>query len=355
MLRRLDWGLLAALGVLAGASLLGLGAGNLPFFFRQLTWFGIAFPVIIIGSVIDWKWLGSRGWFREGLYWISVLLLAISLIQPETIRGTKSWIVIGGFQFEPIEMMKVALILLFAHFFSRRHIAAWQGKNILLSLLYAGIPIGIALLHPDLGAALVIGMLWACFLVAGGINGKRFAAGAMLALVIATLGWFFVLKPYQKDRLVSFMFPERDPLGISYNVIQSKIAIGSAGWFGKGFGRGTQSQLHFLPEAHTDFFFAAFTEEWGMLGALGILLTFLFILFRLASIGSRARDNYSRLIVLGTGCLLVFHFLVNVGSNVGILPVTGIPFPFLSYGGSSVLTIAILIGIIEHIKLESSR
>jgi len=354
-MRKFDWGLLTAFGVLAVASLVGLAASDMTFFWRQLTWYIIAFPVMIAGSFIDWKWLGNRSWFRHGLYWFSVALLAVSFLQPGTIRGTKSWIVVGNFQFEPVELMKVALILLFAHFFSRRHIAAWQGKNILLSLLYAAIPIGVAFLHPDLGAALIIGALWVCFLLAGGINKKRFAAGVLLIIMMGVMGWFLALKPYQKDRLVSFVFPERDPLGVSYNVIQSKIAIGSAGWLGKGFGRGTQTQLHFLPEAHTDFFFAAFTEEWGILGSFALLLTFLFILFKLASIGSRARDNYSRLVIFGVGCLLSLHFFVNVGSNVGIMPVTGIPFPFLSYGGSSILTIAILISIIEHIKLESSR
>jgi len=192
------------------------------------------------------------------------------------------------------------------------------------------------------------------FVLLSGIHGKRFLAGLLILLVIGMLLWTFVFKEYQKERIMTFLIPERDPLGASYNVIQSKIAIGSAGLWGKGFGRGTQARLGFLPASQNDFLFAAFVEEWGMVGAAVLIGAVLFLIYRLIRIGRSARDNFARLMALGGGVFFFVHFLINVGSNVGLLPVTGITLPFFSYGGSNLLTTGVLLGIMEHIKLESS-
>ena len=353
--RNLDFALLGGLFVLACGSLLALASVNMTFFWRQLFFFGVAFLVIFFGSQLDWRWLGGEKWFLWGIYWFSVLLLLASHFQSGTIRGTKSWIVIGNYQFEPAEFAKLALIFVLAHFFSRKHVAAWHTKNIFLSLLYTAIPGFLVLLHPDFGSAMVIFGIWLGFLIMSGVNKKRFLIGFFLGVMMLVLAWAFVLKPYQKDRLTAFIFPERDPFGVSYNVIQSKISIGSAGTFGKGFGSGTQTQLGFLPEAQTDFIFASFTEEWGFLGGLIIILTFVFIIYRLISIGLRGGDNYSKFLVLGTVFVFFIHFFINIGSNVGVMPVTGIPLPFFSYGGSNLLTVATLMSIIQRIKLESSK
>lgn len=352
--KNFDWTLFSCFFILAVGSLLSLASTAPVFFWRQLVWYLIGFFVIFIGSQFDWKWLGNQKWFLYGLYWISVLLLVIAYFQPHTIRETKSWIVFGGSQFQPVEIAKLALLFLLADFFSRRHISAWQLKNIFLSFLYMCIPAGLVLLQPDFGSAIVIIAIWVGFLLLSGINVKRFLVGVGIFIVCLVLSWMFVLMPYQKDRLVGFLFPEQDPFGINYNVIQSKIAIGSAGIFGKGFGLGTQAQLNFLPEDTTDFIFAAFVEEWGLVGGVIILLTFFVLFFRLINVGLGARDNYSKFIVLGAILIFLVHFLVNIGSNLGVMPVTGIPLPFFSYGGSSLLTIAILASIIQHIKIESS-
>ena len=165
--------------------------------------------------------------------------------------------------------------------------------------------------------------------------------------------WGFFLKPYQKDRIFGFIDPQADPLGVNYSVTQSKIAIGSADFWGKGFGAGTQTQLSFLPENHADFIFASFTEEWGLLGASVVLLFFFFVIYRIIHIGLRAKNNDARFIAFGAGLVLTLHFLLNIGSNLGFTPVTGVGFPFFSYGGSHVLTTAILISIIVNINLES--
>jgi len=353
-LRDLDWTLLSALGLLAAGSLLLLASTAFDLFWKQFMWYAIAFTIIVFGSQIDWRWLGNQQWFRGGLYWLAVFLLLISNFQSHTIRGVKSWLVVGGIQFEPVELAKLGLIFVLASFFSRKHLSAWQGKNILLSFVYTIIPAGLIIIHPDFGSTVVVMAIWAGFLLTSGINKKRLAIGVLIAIAGVVLLWSFFLKPYQKDRMTAFLFPERDPFGINYNVIQAKIAIGSAGFLGKGFGGGTQTQLHFLPEPETDFIFSAFIEEWGLLGGLIIILTFFLILYRLIHIGIRAPDNYSKFVVLGTVMILAVHFFINTGSNVGLLPVTGIPFPFFSYGGSSILTASVLISIIEHIKLESS-
>ncbi|MDI6734193.1 MAG: FtsW/RodA/SpoVE family cell cycle protein [Patescibacteria group bacterium] len=352
-IRNFDWILLTSIIVVAFASLITLVSSDVNSFWRQLIWYILVFIVIFFGVHLDWRWLGGQSWFRNGLYWFSVVLLVLSNLQLRTVRGTRSWLFLGSFQFEPVELAKLALILLLADFFSRRHISAWQGRNILSSFIYTLIPTFLVLIHPDFGSAVVLAGIWVGFLMLSGINKKRFLIGFVIVILLGVVIWMFFLKSYQQDRLLGFIFPEHDPLGINYNVNQSKIAIGSAGLWGKGFGGGTQVQLGFLPAAQTDFIFAAFVEEWGFIGGAVIVLTYLIIMYRLINTGLKARDNYSRFIVLGGVLFLAIHFFINLGSNLGFMPVTGIPLPFFSYGGSNLLTMAILIGIIGHIKLES--
>ncbi|MEK7086867.1 MAG: FtsW/RodA/SpoVE family cell cycle protein [Patescibacteria group bacterium] len=350
----LDWLLVGGLIIFAAASLVSLASSNFKFFSRQLIWYVFSFIIIIFGSRLHWRWFLAQPWFRFGLYWFSVTLLVVSNLQSKTIRGTKSWLVLGPVQFEPSELAKLALIFVLAGFFSRRYLAAWRGKNIFVSLGFALVPAVLTAIHPDFGSAAVIMGIWLGFLLVSGINYKRLAVGLLIATTIAVLLWSFFLKDYQKDRLSAFLFPESDPLGINYNVIQSKIAIGSAGFWGKGFGAGTQTQLGFLPEVQSDFLFAAFIEEWGIFGGVLLILTFLFIIFRIIGIGLRAKSNDFKFVSLGAGLVFTIHFFINVGSNLGLVPVAGVTFPFLSYGGSSLLTGSILISIIQHIKIESS-
>ncbi|MGC9610886.1 MAG: FtsW/RodA/SpoVE family cell cycle protein [Minisyncoccia bacterium] len=351
--RDFDWALMGGLLFLALVSLVSLASYDMGFFWRQFAWYALAFGIIFFGAFFNWSWILRWAPFQYGLYWFSILLLLASNFQSHSVRGTKSWLTISGIQFEPEELAKLALIILLAGFFTRRHIAAWRAKNLFTSFFYAALPAVFTAIHPDLGSTIVILSIWVGFVLMGGIHKKRILIGFGIIIFAAVLMWVFFLKPYQKDRLTAFLFPERDPLGINYNVIQSKIAIGSAGFWGKGFGEGTQSQLRFLPEAQTDFIFASFTEEWGLLGASVLLLTFLLVLYRLIDISLRAGGNDSKFVIFG--CALVFfaHFLINIGANLGLMPVTGITLPFVSYGGSSVLTIATLISIIQHIKLES--
>jgi len=353
-IRRMDWKLMGALAVVAAASAVTLASIAPEFLWRQFLWYTMGFLVVCASIFMDWRVLGEAAWFRYGLYGLGVALLIVTYLQGAVIRGTRSWIVVGSFQFEPVEIAKVGLIVILAHFFARRHLEAWHGRNIFFSFLAALVPVGLVMLHPDLGSAAIVLLVWVGMFLSSGIHVRRFLAGIGIAVLGAVLLWIFVLAPYQKARITGFLFPERDPLGASYNVIQSKIAIGSGGIFGKGFGGGTQGRLGFLPAAHNDFLFAAFAEEWGAVGAAVLLAAYLAFLGRILAIGMRARENYSRFIVLGAVTLFLSQFFVNVGSSVGLLPVTGLTFPFFSYGGSSLLTASFLVGIIQYIHVESS-
>lgn len=352
-LKNLDWVIVAAVGLLSAASLTSLASFGGHLFVRQAFWAGLGFFIIIFFCRINWRWLLANGWFVRGFYWFSVVLAFAANFQSGTIRGTKSWIIMGEFRFQPVELVKVALILVLADFFSRRGGEAWLGKNIALSFFYAVFPAGIVIFHPDLGSAMVIIAVWFGFLFTAGFHIRRAIAIIVFFVFAATFSWFFIMKPYQKARLTGFLFPERDLLGVNYNVAQSKIAIGSAGFFGKGFNFGTQTHLKFLPEAEADFIFAGFIEEWGIFGGLVILLTFTILLFRIMRIGINAREGGLKFVSVGVTLVFAVHLFVNAGSTLGITPVTGIPFPFLSYGGSSILTLAILLSIMENIKLGS--
>jgi rod shape determining protein RodA len=350
--KKFDWPLLGLVVILAVISLVTLASVSHTYFSKQLIWYVIAFLVIILGSQIEWHWLVSQTWFRKSLYWFSVFLLLVPFFQSGLVRGTKSWIRLGGFNFEPSELAKVALIIILAGFFSRRHLAAWQNKNIFVSLLYTLIPAGIIAIQPDMGSAIVILGIWIGFLALSGINKKKLFIGILLVVIAFGVMWTSFLKDYQKDRLIGFVSPEVDSLGVNYNATQSKIAIGSAGFWGKGFGNGTQVQFDFLPEAHTDFIFASFVEEWGIFGGLILLLTYVGFIFRITTIGLRVKRNDFKFIALGTGLVFLIHFFINIGSSLGIVPVIGISFPFVSYGGSNLLTSSLLLAIISSGALD---
>ncbi|MCL4400204.1 rod shape-determining protein RodA [Patescibacteria group bacterium] len=354
-LKKLDWLLIFCLAVLSVVSLVVLEPYDNSLFQKQIIWYVIGFLIIIFGSQINWYWIIKWPVFKYGFYAASILFLIVSNVQSHLVRGTKSWLTLGPFQFEPAEFAKLGLIFLLAGFFTNKYLAAWRSKYLFTSLGLAILPAALTAIHPDLGSAIIIMSIWVGFIFIGGVNKKRLVIGLLAFLLIAVLIWMFFLKSYQKERISAFLSPGRDPLGINYNVIQAKIAIGSAGFWGKGFGQGTQTEFHFLPEAQTDFIFAAFSEEWGMLGDFVLMLTFMVIFYRLMNIGLRAESNSFKFLVFGGSVVLLVQIIINIGSNIGLLPVTGITLPFVSYGGSSVLTIAVLISIIQHIKLESSR
>lgn len=295
----------------------------------------------------------SRTWFFVGL----ILLVAV-LLFGSSVRGTKGWFQFLGFSFQPVEFMKLALVLTFARVIDRRGRAFQTGLFFFGTALLAVIPMALVGLQPDLGSALVLGGLWFWLVMYVGTR-RAFLIVLLSGTVIAgLLGWFVFLKPYQKDRLVAFVAPERDPLGSGYNVQQSIIAIGSGGLFGKGFGYGSQNQLNFLPERQTDFVFSVIGEELGLLGVVALFACYIVVGWRIIYRARHARDDFTAAVLMGCLGLWLLQIVVNLGGTMGILPVTGITLPFVSYGGSSLIINLILVGVIQSIaahQVEAGR
>ncbi len=352
-LRRQDWLLTGAFLILAVASLTVLASVNIRLFWIQGAWFLLGLFFILSIGRFDLKPLLAYRWTVPSVYLGSAAFLLLTLFFAPVTRHARSWLVVGPFRFQPAELAKVALILLLAYFFAKRHVHIAHLSTLAKSFLYWAIPAGLILFQPDWGSAMVVTAIWIGFLLVSGMRWRHLAIGFFLFAITAFLSWHFVLAPYQKERIVGFLNPAYDPLGINYSVSQAKIAIGSGGFFGKGFRQGTQTQLGYLTESSTDFIFAALAEEWGFFGILVVSAGFFLLLFRIVRVGLRSEEGFSQFVCLGTAILFLTEFTLNVGSNLGLSPVVGVTFPFLSYGGSSLLTKALLLGIIQSIARAS--
>lgn len=346
--------LLLAAGFIVLAGLITISGISVHLFYLQLMWVALGAAIIFAAGIRDWSGMLRARWFVWGFYLLTVLLLVITYIKAPVIRNTRSWIVLGPVEFQPVELAKTALILMFAGYFSRRHVAIGRLSNILGSFLIFIIPAGLTLLQPDLGSASILFGIWLGFILVSGLPKRWLLAGIGIMLIGSFVGWHYFLKPYQKDRIAGVFYPERDALGINYQTIQSKIAIGSAGFFGKGYEQGTQTQLGFLVEPSTDFVFAAFTEEWGLLGAILVLAAFLYLIFQILRVGQDQKNNFEHFIALGVAIVFGLQFMVNAGSATGLFPVVGVTFPFLSYGGSSLVADSILLGLVYSIQRRNT-
>ncbi len=329
--------------------LYGIGGTQNPYFGKQVVFVIFGVVMMCIFSFFNYRYLKNNSMAVFALYIISVVLLMMPFLF-DSIRGVKSWITIGGLTFEPAEFMKFTLVIVMAKYFSQRHIHINDYRHIIVSGLYCMIPIGITLVQPDLGSALIMFFVWIGVLVAIGLNRRQLFALAMLLLIVGTVGWLFVLKPYQKVRVVSFLNPGSDPYGSGYNLIQSKIAIGAGHWFGSGWRKGPQTSNGFLPEPYNDFVFASTADQFGLVGIGAILAAITFLISRIMNIASRATSNFGRLFAIGLAIIIATHAIVGSGVDLGLMPVTGIPFPFISYGGSSLWSLLIGLGILQSIK-----
>lgn len=292
-------------------------------------------------------------WFIWGLYALSVFLLLVTYLTAPVIRNVRSWLVLGPFQFQPVELAKIALILVYAAYFSRRHLGIARLKYILTSFIFFIIPAALVLLLPDLGSATILFGIWVGFLLISGLPRRRIVAGILILIVVAVLGWVYFLKPYHKARIIGVFYPEKNVLGINYQQAQSRIAIGSGGFWGKGYGQGTQVQLGFLSEPATDFVFASLVEEWGVIAGLTVIVAYLYLIWSILRTGLSSGQNFEKFLCAGTAIVFGLHFMINVGATLGLVPVVGIPLPFLSYGGSSLLTNFFLLSIITSIEHRS--
>ena len=281
------------------------------------------------------------------------MLLALAYFTAPVIRETRSWLVFGSFTVQPVELVKIALILLYAQYFSRRHLSVARWKNIFTSFFLFAIPAGLVAILPDLGSALILFGVWFGFLLVSGLPPKRVVPTVLVFIVAGVFLWTSVLKDYQRDRIAGVFFPERDALGINYSVIQSKIAIGSGGFFGKGYDQGPQTQLGFLTEPAGDFILSAIIEEWGLLGGIVVLGSFLWLIFGIIRTGMLANQNFEKFVCLGIVMVFGLQFLLNAGSATGVTPVVGVTFPFVSYGGSSLVVNFFLLPLVYAIRRKS--
>ncbi|KKP98234.1 MAG: Rod shape-determining protein RodA [Parcubacteria group bacterium GW2011_GWD2_38_12] len=358
--KNFDWWLFSAvvflvfIGILmffAGAK---YGAGDI--YLKKQLFFLIFGIILIFGiSFFDYRRLKAHSAPVILIYALSIAALILVLMFGVKVRGSISWFKIGPFSVEPVEFVKIAILALFAKFFTLRHAEIYRLSHIVLSAVYVAIPTLLVFLQPDFGSAILLIGIWVGMMMISGINKKYLATLFFIGAIFFSVAWFGIFKDYQKDRIFSFLNPLEDPYGAGYNIIQSRIAIGSGGLLGMGLGRGTQTRLGFLPEAHTDFIFAAIAEELGLLGVVFIFVGYGFIFWRILKIANWASNNFAKLFCFGFLILISLQFIINISMNLGVAPVTGITLPFISYGGSSLISLFIGLGIIESIAIRNFK
>lgn len=351
-LLKLDWILIVSIFLLLGIGLISLyGAslteqtGGLSVFTRQCIFSVIGITVMFFLAFSDYHYLRS---YSLAVYFAMAILLLAVLIWGNTVRGTAGWISIGNFHMQPVELAKIGIIIFLASFISQKKMELGEIGRLVASFILVSIIIFLVLRQPDFGSAMVLLGVWLGIMLVSGISKKNFLALIIVVLAIAAIAWFG-FADYQKARIINLIEPGIDPRGSGYNVIQSMVAVGSGGFIGKGIGHGTQSQLNFLPEKNNDFIFAMVTEEIGLSGSLFVIILFLIVFYRIKQAASQAPDNFGYLLAAGALIMYFIQVVVNIGMNIGIVPVTGIPLPFLSYGGSFLITVFATAGIILNI------
>lgn len=357
--RGFDWLLFASVVILSAFGLAGIGSVGFSkepvdfiFLRKQIIFLILGSAVMLFFSFLH----PTRFRFAAPVIFVtSIFSLVGVLFFGLTIRGTTGWFSLAGIRIQPVEAAKVALILIFARYAAEHLYLARQGKMFWRTGILLAPPLILVLLQPDTGSASVFLVLWFGILVASGIKRTHLYALAAGGVVLGVLTWFFVLAPYQKDRITTFLYPDRDPLGSGYNVTQSIIAVGSGKLFGRGLGFGAQSQMKFLPESQTDFIFAVLAEELGFAAVMIMFLAFGVFFYRVIMITRAVSDPYAQFVSFGI-CIVVFYeMFVNLGMNVGVMPVTGITLPFVSYGGSSLISHFAMLGLLEGIAIHSVK
>lgn len=352
----IDWILLASVLLV---SLVGLVTMNSfssvdTHFEKQLVFLALSVLVFFGLSFVDFRFL-RRTSVVVWIFSLATLLLLALFGLGKIAKGAQSWFSFGGFSLQPSDPMKIALIILLSKYFSRRHIEIRHIRHIIVSGVYAFIVFILVALQPDFGSAIIIFLIWLGMVLVSGLSKKHLA----LVLLIGALAfgglWQWGFKTYQKDRIINFFNPLQDIHGSGYNVFQAMVAVGSGQALGKGIGYGTQSKLKFLPEYQTDFIFAAYAEEWGYVGVILLFIAYGIIVWRVMTNAYRGETNFEILYGAGIAVFLMSHFIINAGMNLGVMPVTGITFPFMSYGGSHLLTEFAALGILMGMRRHSSR
>lgn len=321
--------------------------GQTPFYLKQLQWIVVGFVFMIFIFFVDYRTIVEYAYI---IYGFTILLLLLVLIVGSSSHGAQRWLGGGFFAIQPSELMKVVIIITLARYFDdHKSNEPYKLKELLIPLLIVAVPFLLILKQPDLGTALMLIVIFVSIVFFMGVDKKSLIFVLAGGLILIPSGWLF-LKDYQRERLITFLNPERDPLGSGYHIIQSKIAIGSGEIFGKGFLSGSQTQLKFLPEQQTDFVFSVFAEEWGFIGSMILIVIFAMIIFWGLKIALQARDLLGTIVAFGVTALITWEVFINIGMVLGILPVVGIPLPFFSYGGSAMLSLMAAVGLLINVS-----
>ena len=354
-LKKLDWVLFSSVLLLLGAGLLiiySIGSPESLMFFKKQFLFAIFGFFAMIGlSFLDYR-IFKNSYVLLALYLLSLFLLTAVLFAGE-VKGASSWFQLGPLGFEPIEFIKIIIILFLAKYFSLRHIEVYQTRHLIVSGAYIGLPVIAVLLQPDFGSILVLFAVWLGIILISGIKLRHFIALILIMILLFIGGWFGVLKDYQKQRIATFLNPLEDIYGGGYHINQSLIAVGSGELFGRGLDFSPQAGLKFLPEQHNDFIFATLAEQRGLVGVFYLLIIFALLFWRIIKIALNATNNFSRLFATGFVIMIFAQMTINIGMNIAILPITGLTLPMVSYGGSSLWSIFIGMGILQSIKARS--
>lgn len=339
--------LIAAIGCMLVYSATYFGP-EAPLFRKQVIWTLIGIALMILFISIDYHVLME---ISPVLYAVGIVLLAYLLASDRLTRNVKSWIHIGSFQFQPSEFMKIFTALLIAKYFDSNDRAYLDVRSFATVMAMIGFPVVLIAAQPAFGSAASFFPLFGVAMFFGGIRPKLWMIAIVCGLVALPIGWH-TLKPFQKERIKIFLDPSRDPLGSGYQVMQAKIATGSGGITGKGFLHGTQVNLEYLPARHTDFIFSVLGEEWGFVGVVVVLTLYLFLIIESLAVAKAARDRGGTFLVLSLICFFVFHIFINVSMQIGLLPVTGIPLPLISYGGSATMMFFMAMGLILNVDFR---
>jgi len=356
LIQNFDWTLLFITLLLTAVGLLTLFSAaragfdvTQAFYFKQLMWYGAGFVIMIASFLVSYKRFDQ---YAYTAYAICIFLLTAVLLVGKLVAGSKRWLVFGPISLQPSELAKVAVIIVLARYYSRT--ASTKGmrlRDLIIPMLLIAVPFFLIVKQPDLGTAVMILLIAASLTVFIKIEKRAMLAIVSFGTVTVPMIWM-LLKGYQKQRILTFLEPDRDPLGAGYHIIQSKIAIGSGMLSGKGFLKGTQNALSFLPEHQTDFIFSVLAEDWGFIGSAAVLFIYLMLIVWSLNIAHGCRDPFGALMAIGITALIGWEVFINIGMVMGLMPVVGIPLPFISYGGSAILSMMLCIGILMNISMR---
>jgi rod shape determining protein RodA len=357
LLQNFDWLLLGLVLLIAGIGIVNLYSagynrtppGSSPVYLKQIYWLGVGLALMGLTVLYDYRHLQKLAY---PLYIVSVVLLLAVMFGGKMVSGSRRWLPLGPLSFQPAELTKIAIILVLARYFSRRLPSQpLRLKDLVVPVALVLLPVLLIVKQPDLGSGILVLLVAMSMILFVGVNWRTLAWSSLTVVLLSPVIWYF-LKDYQRQRVLTFLNPEKDPLGAGYHIIQSKIAVGSGQLWGKGFLHGTQSQLQFLPEQHTDFAFSVFAEEWGFIGSVVLLLLFTGLTLWGLQVARDCKENFGHLLALGVVSLIFWQFFINLGMVTGVLPVVGIPLPFFSYGGSSLITTFLGVGFLLNIRMR---